>query len=146
LCYIGESEHFEERIRDYLLELNSMRSGPSLSAWTLEGLRRAAERVQSESEVRVGSLIQIAEQNRTKVELQLIDFPEFVFNRVEISPSSLTDPFHRRAMENLAILDARVSGVTPLNRGRTTEAKVFQGLLKHRAKLPPPDILRADRG
>jgi hypothetical protein len=93
----------------------------------------------SDSKTRVGAAIQNAETDGIKVELQLIDFAEFSFNRVDISPSSLTNPFHRKAMENLAILDSDVSGLRPLNRGRDTAAKVFEKLCKDRRKLYTPE-------
>jgi hypothetical protein len=138
--YIGESERFEARARAYHRTLRLLRNGVPAAQATVEGLERAIKRLHSDSKTRVGAAIKNAEIDGVKVELQLIDFAEFSFNRVDISPSSLTNPFHRKAMESLAILDSEyVSGFNRLNRGRDTRAKDFQALLKDRRKSPPPE-------
>jgi hypothetical protein len=138
-CYIGESERFEGRARAYHRTLKLMRNGVPAAQATVESLERAIKRLNKDSKTRVAAKIQNAETDGIKVELQLIDFAEFSFNRIDISPSSLTNPFHRKAMENLAILDSDVSGLRILNRGRDTAAKEFADLLKHRAKSYTPE-------
>jgi hypothetical protein len=130
--YIGESERFEARARAYHRTLRLLRNGVPAAQATVEDLESAIRRLHSDSKTRVGAAIQNAEIGGVKVELQLIEFAEFSFNRVDISPSSLTNPFHRKAMENLAILDSEyVSGFNRLNRGRDTEAKALSYFLKH---------------
>ena len=132
-CYIGQSGHFEDRVGDYRRELKVLRSKPSI-AFTRERLEEAAKKQNSYSPIRVGALIQLAEQEGSKVELQLIDFPEFSFNRTEIALSSLSYPFRRLAMENLAILDAESSPLRVLNRGTNEDAKFLARKLRENAK------------
>jgi hypothetical protein len=133
LCYIGQSGHFEDRVGDYRRELKGLRSASS-TAFTLEGLAQKAKKLQSHSTIRVGSLIQLADQEDSKVELQLIDFPEFSFNRSEITLNSLSDPFRRLAMENLAILDAESLPFRVLNRGTNENAKFLIRKLRENTK------------
>ena len=132
-CYIGQSGHFEDRVGDYRRELKVLRSNPSI-AFTLERLGEKAKKLNSHSTTRVGALIQLAEQEGSKAELQLIDFPEFSFNRTEIALSSLSDPFRRLAVENLAILDAESSPLRVLNRGINEDAKFLTRKLHENAK------------
>jgi hypothetical protein len=139
-CYIGESERFEGRVQAYQRTLRLMRNGVPAAQATVESLERAIKRLNSDSKTRVGAALQNAEVDGSKVDLQLLNFSEFVFNKVEISSSSLTDPFHRKAMENLAILDARISGLNVLNRGRDSNAKWFGNQLRHGAKSYTPDV------
>jgi hypothetical protein len=83
----------------------------------------------SNSCIRVAAAIINAEQDNAVVELQLLGFEEFHFNGLFISTETLTNPFVRRAIENLAILDADMSGLHVLNRGRDIRAKEFTQLL-----------------
>jgi hypothetical protein len=139
--YIGESERFEGRVRAYHRTLRLMRDGVPAAHATVKCLERAIKQLHSDSKTRVAAAIQNAELDAIKIELQLIDFAEFSFNKVDISATSLTNPFQRKAMENLAILDSELSGFRTLNRGRDTAAKRFEELLKHRRKsyIPEPE-------
>jgi hypothetical protein len=132
-CYIGESERFERRVRQYIRALAIMRLSGRLRDSTLEDLENAMKSLNRHSKVRVAAKIVNAEIDNSKVELQLLDFDEFAFNRVSISPDTLTDPFHRRAIENLAILEANSSSMTLMNRGRDLAAKDFSRLHAKRA-------------
>jgi hypothetical protein len=78
--------------------------------------------------------MQNAEWDGTRIELQSVDFDEFGFNRVSISPENCSGPFQRRAVENLAILDSEAAGINILNSGRDVNAKWFSGLLKRKAE------------
>jgi len=133
-CYIGESERFEQRIRQYIRALALMRLSGSLRDSTLEDLENGMKSLNRHSKVRVAARIVNAEIDNSKVELQLLYFEEFAFNGVSISPDTLTDPFHRRAIENLAILEANSSNVTLMNRGRDLAAKAFSRLLAKQAR------------
>jgi hypothetical protein len=53
----------------------------------------------------------------------MMDFSGFSFNGTEISLSSLSDPFCRLVLENLAIIDAQSSPFRCLNRGVNENAK-----------------------
>jgi len=130
-CYIGQSERVEDRARAYHRELRSLRNPVPSTQPIADRLEQAFKDLNSFSETRVGAAIQNAERDRIKIELQLLDFSDFAFNKVSISKSSLTNPFHRNVMENLAILDAEVSDIRVLNRGRDTEAKALSYFLKH---------------
>jgi hypothetical protein len=112
-----------------------MRSDRPAQESTVADLEHAITQLHADSKVRVGAAILNAEFAKSKVELQLIDFQEFVFNKVEISIGSLSNPFHRRAMESLAILDSDASGLRILNRGRDVAGKDFTRLLAKRAKV-----------
>jgi hypothetical protein len=85
--YIGESERFEGRAQAYHSALKLMRKGVPAAQATVESLERAIKLLHSESTTRVGAAIQNAEIDGIKVELQLIDFAEFSFNKVDISPT-----------------------------------------------------------
>jgi hypothetical protein len=134
-CYIGESERFERRVREYIRALSLMRLSGSLADSTVERLENAIKNLHRHSKVRVAAGIVNAEIDGTMVELQLIDFEEFGFNRVVISPNTLSDPFHRKVIENLAILDASSSGIRLLNRGRDAAAKSFSRLLSKQGNV-----------
>jgi hypothetical protein len=148
-CYIGESGGFEARLRAYRRKLKELRSSESSIAPTLEQLGKTVKELKSHSTTRVGALIQNAEQDGSKVELQLIDFAEFSFNGTEISPSSLSDPFRRKAMENLAIVVAESSPLRVLNRGINEEAKFFLDRMRKNAErmaAAMPPLFFEDKG
>ncbi len=94
-CYVGESERFEIRARGYHRTLNTVRRVIPTPQMTRGSLDRAMRALNRDSKVRVAAAIQNAEIDGVKVELQLLDFPEFSFNNVGISRDSLSNPFHR---------------------------------------------------
>lgn len=141
-CYIGESGRFEARLRAYRGKLKDLRSSEPSIAPTPEQLGKIVKELKSYSTTRVGALIQNAERDGSKVELQLIDFPEFSFNGTEISLSLLSYPFRRKAMENLAIVDAESSPLRVLNSGINEEARFFLCKMRKNAErmaaaMPP---------
>lgn len=133
-CYIAESEKFEVRCSKYIRVLFRMRQRET-SDTTLEDLLSALKRSNSDSCVRIAAHIINSELNKRPMELQLFQFEEFNFNKAVLSDENLTNPFVRRAIENLAVLDADTSGIRVLNRGRNIEAKKLQRLLAASKKL-----------
>jgi hypothetical protein len=132
-CYIGESEKFERRCGEYIRTLERLRKPKPARESTLQILEKAWKELQSDAEVRVAAKIQNAELDGIRIELQTIDFDEFVFNRVSISPDSCSNPFQRKAVESLAVLDSEAVGMNMLNSGRDVNAKWFSNLLKRKA-------------
>jgi hypothetical protein len=133
-CYIGECEKFEDRCGDYIQALRRLREPKPTIDSTGENLERAWKELQTYPEVRVGAMIQNSEAEKSRVELQLIDFEEFGFNKVLISQESLSNPFQRMAIENLAVLDSEASGINIMNSGRDVNAKWFSNFLKKNAE------------
>jgi hypothetical protein len=133
-CYVGESENSERRLSQYMRALARLRCGARTGDLTLADMERAWRELQTGAEVRVAAAIQNAELDGTLVELQLIDFDGFGFNRIFISPEGLSSPFQRRAVENLAILDSEASGFRMMNNGMDLNAKWLIKKLKENAE------------
>ena len=133
-CYIGESEKFERRFGEYIRTLARLRQPKPTKDSTLEDLEQAWKELQSDAEVRVAARIQNSELDGTHIELQMIDFDEFGFNRVPISLENCSSPFQRKAIENLAVLDSEAAGINILNSGRDVNAKWFSNLLRQKAE------------
>jgi hypothetical protein len=140
-CYVGESERFERRLSQYIGTLTNLRGKQRIRDLALPDLELADKELQNDSEVRVGAAIQNAEIDREHVELQVVDFDEFGFNKSLISQEGLSNPFVRRLIENLAILDADESGFNMLNNGRDVDAKWLSRRLygKRPAKKHPSE-------
>ena len=130
VCYIGESEKFERRFGDYLRTFKRVLSSKPTKDSTLEELEDACKRNHTNAEVRVSAAILNANLGDALVELQFLSFDEFVMNGALIALDMLSDPFKRRAVENLAILDSESSGIRVINRGRDVTMKRLSSLLE----------------
>jgi hypothetical protein len=133
-CYIGESEIFEERCRKYVSKFRRLSKSKPVEESTLDDLDRADNELQTDPTVRVGAMIQNWKRDGISVELQMIDFDEFTFNGALISRENMSNPYKRKAIENLAILDSDVPNIHIMNSDRDVNSKWFSDLLKRNAE------------
>jgi hypothetical protein len=110
-AYVGESQNFTKR---YLRYRYKTKSSEPIS---YKGMSEALENLHANPNVRISTEIALASDRELKVGLQILKFDEFSFNGTLICEKTLACPFTRRALENLAILDTRASGMHVMNRG-----------------------------
>jgi hypothetical protein len=99
---------------------------------TVESLVEAGKEMARNPCARIAAHIQNAEIDGRRVELQILEFPEFCLNGVLISSDTLGNPFLRFLLENIAILDTDQLGINLMNRGRKKEAKDFDLWMRNR--------------
>jgi hypothetical protein len=104
--YVGEAEDLKRRLGDYL--------NP--------GNRHTA--------FRVNALLQDYQAQGLKIRLQSLLFDDFVINACGFECGNLSDPFARRAVENLAILDAFQLKCKVLNKGTDVIRKGIESVYK----------------
>jgi hypothetical protein len=151
-CYVGEAESFPKRLRQYMRAVknarpdNSIREGEDIDwAELCQKMQDPSERERllSGTETRIAALILSAEKTRRRVALSLLDFTDFYFNHVEISPEGLNDMFLRRMIENLMILiESAQPNVRILNRGHDASGNFFGKLISKNAKYLLAEFLK----
>ncbi|MFP5208200.1 MAG: hypothetical protein ACLGRW_02810 [Acidobacteriota bacterium] len=131
-CYVGEAESLPNRLQQYMRAVKNARPENSIPEgedidWSelCQKMRDPSERKRllSGTETRIAALILNAERTGRKVTLASLDFSDFYFNRIEISPEGLNDIFIRRMVENLMILiESNQPNVRMLNRGHNASS------------------------
>ena len=117
--YVGEAEDLLRRLRHYL--------SPGETQLTNIRLKQYLEHCISKGR---------------KVSLQFLEFEEFFINRDAFVCSQLSDPFVRKAIENLAILETFHLDCEVLNKGKNVIKKKAEVLSKEIAKLNPIERAR----
>jgi hypothetical protein len=113
--YIGESECFLRRHRSYRASNEPIKVDWIKFDWDKHRKEQVKRKL-------------AGAQHR--VELQILKVKCFQLNKVGIDQGSLTDPFVRKLLENLTILDANAQGIRILNRGRSKGHKQFAKMVK----------------
>ncbi|MFZ1083624.1 MAG: hypothetical protein WAN35_01520 [Terracidiphilus sp.] len=133
-CYIGESGEFARRCREYIRAYSSERELQKPEDKSVELYKQALKKLRKDAELRVANKILQADRDRTLVQLQFIDFEEYVFNNVSISPNDLSDSFKRRAIENFAVIDSESTGINILNIGKDMNTNWLKKFVKKNAE------------
>ncbi len=129
--YVGESERFERRCADCKKVLTKIRKSPSASCrWTDPKLVDDWKEMQRNPCVRIAAALQNAERDKSKVELQLLQFTEFWVNRVQVTPARLGDQCVRRLVENLGILSSDGPKIDLLNHCKNSPIKPLSQVLE----------------
>ena len=104
--YIGEAEDIKRRLGDYLSP----------------GTRKTAARVRA--------LLKDYQAQGMEVRFQIVVFDDFAVNSCNFNCCNLTDPFARKAIENLVILEALHRGYKVLNKGIDALDKKVESVYK----------------
>lgn len=104
--YVGEAEDIRRRLKDYL------HPGNRKTALRIEAFLRACQAAD------------------LQVRFQTVFFDDFAINRSEFKCAKLSDPFARKVVENLAVLQASGSNCQVLNKGIDAIQKKFETVFK----------------
>jgi hypothetical protein len=104
--YVGEAEDLRRRLGNYLSP----------------GERKTAARVRS--------LLQEYQAQGKEIRLQSLQFEDFAVNSYVFEFANLSNPFARRAIENLVIVDTIRFGCKVLNKGADAIEKKIGALFK----------------
>lgn len=118
--YVGEAEDILRRLRHYL--------SPGETQLT---------------NIRLKQYLEGCVSRGRKVSFQFLEFEEFFINRDAFACSQLSDPFARKVIENLAILETFHLDCEVLNKGKNViQKKVEAFSSKEIAKLSPMERAR----
>jgi hypothetical protein len=114
--YIGEAEDLLRRLQHYLY--------PGKTQVT---------------NLRIKAMLEKYLAGGHKVSFQFLRFDQFVINRHAFGCSHLSDPFARKVIENLAILESFHWDCEVLNKGKNVIQKKIDRINVQFAKLPPDE-------
>jgi hypothetical protein len=114
--YVGETEKLYKRLQAYLKPCHG-------------------------TEQRVKQELDKARQQGLSVRIEVLEFEPFEINGFEFEPRLLSDPFARKAVENLVALFAEEAGCRISNRGQDLVVKILAPLHKF-DRLRPTVIVR----
>ena len=120
-AYVGEAENFRERYYGY----RSVTSASTPASWTRHTLEEAFRSLRRNPNVRVRSAILNWMAGGHRVELQFLEFESFRLNRVLVTQDRLSNPFVRRLVENVAVLETEKDGYRIMNSGRDIQSKAW---------------------
>ena len=118
-CYIGEAEDLARRLHHYV------RPGKS-----------------QQTNLRLNAFLHQAQTNGLDVQFQLIMFGDFVINSCGFGSGKLSDPFARKVVENLAILESFTLNCDVLNKGMNVVQKQVERVAQQILHLAPENRSR----
>jgi hypothetical protein len=118
--YVGETEKLHRRLRAYL-------------------------KPRSKTEQRVKQELDKAREQGLSIRFEVLEFEPFEINGIEFQPRFLTNPFARKAIENLVVLSYAEAGFRVSNQGRDVLEKILAPL-DQIDRLKPSAVVRELKG
>lgn len=126
--------------------LSARRPSGTTVRWETEKLHtrlRAYLKPRSKTERRVKQELDKAREQGLSVCFEVLDFEPFEINHIEFQHRFLTNPFARKAIENLVVLSYLEAGSRVVNRGRDSLEKILAPLGQFdRLKPTPTAVVR----